>query len=90
MKGALITIASAGILAATAWMGANAQYGSPGQTYYTPGSGPPPYGVPAQPWEWHAAPGPSKRGNMCVKHTDPLRGYGFQEPCPPPKKGAKK
>jgi hypothetical protein len=47
------------------------------------------YGYQA-PWEWHAAPGPSKRGNMCVKHTDPLRGYGFQEPCPPPKKGAKK
>jgi hypothetical protein len=47
------------------------------------------YGYQA-PWEWHASPGPSKRGNMCVKHTDALRGYGFQEPCPPPKKGAKK
>jgi hypothetical protein len=42
------------------------------------------------PWEWHAAPGPSKRGGMCVKHTDALRGYGYQEPCPPPKKAAKK
>jgi hypothetical protein len=64
---------------------------APGGTAYAPGSGPPPYTVPSQayaqgPWEWHAAPGPSKRGNMCVKHTDPLRGYGFQEPCPPPKK----
>jgi hypothetical protein len=25
-----------------------------------------------------------------VKHTDALRGYGYHEPCPPPKKGAKK
>jgi hypothetical protein len=41
------------------------------------------------PWEWHAGPGPSKRGNMCVKHTDAGRGYGYQEPCPP-KKAAKK
>jgi hypothetical protein len=53
----------------------------------------PPYrGAPVAqgPWEWHAGPGPSKRGNMCVKHTDPTRGYGYQEPCPPPKKAAKK
>jgi hypothetical protein len=53
----------------------------------------PPYrGAPVaqQPWEWHAAPGPSKRGSMCVKHTDAMRGYGYQEPCPPPKKAAKK
>jgi hypothetical protein len=47
------------------------------------------YGAQA-PWEWHAAPGPSKRGNMCVKHTDAMRGYGYQEACPPPKKAAKK
>jgi hypothetical protein len=32
-----------------------------------------------------AAPGPNKRGGMCVTHTDPLRGYGFQSPCPAPK-----
>jgi hypothetical protein len=67
---------------------------SGGALVYTPGSGPPPYDVPRQtlnhPWEWHAAPGPSKRGSMCVKHTDALRGYGYHEPCPPPKKGAKK
>jgi hypothetical protein len=25
---------------------------------------------------------------MCVTHTDPLRGYGFQAPCPAPKKAA--
>jgi hypothetical protein len=35
----------------------------------------------AGPWEWHAAPGPNKRGNMCITHTDPLRGYGFQGEC---------
>jgi hypothetical protein len=44
------------------------------------------------PWEWHAGPGPSKRagGTMCVTHTDINRGYGYQAPCPPPKKAAKK
>jgi hypothetical protein len=56
---------------------------------YTPGSGPPPYDVSRQayaqqgsgPWEWYGAPGPNKRGNMCVTHVDPLRGYGFQAAC---------
>jgi hypothetical protein len=53
---------------------------------YTPGSGPPPYDVQRsayanQPWEWHGAPGPNRRGNMCVTHTDPLRGYGYQAAC---------
>jgi hypothetical protein len=56
---------------------------------YTPGSGPPPYDVSRQvyasqssgSWEWHAAPGPNKRGNMCITHTDPMRGYGFQGEC---------
>ena len=130
MKRALITIATVGILAPTAWVGeANAQYMGgapapaysaapaygPSQTYapsrkyarrayrrsarapqpsggnlvYTPGSGPPPYDVSRQvyasqssgPWEWHAAPGPNKRGNMCITHTDPMRGYGFQGEC---------
>jgi hypothetical protein len=83
MKRALIAIASVGILASTVWvMGANAQYGSP-----TPAYGPSPaYG----PWEWYGPPGPKKRGNMCVKDVDATRGYGIQEPCPPPKKGAKK
>jgi hypothetical protein len=41
-----------------------------------------------KPWEWHGAPGPNRRGNMCVTHTDPLRGYGFQAACPAPKKAA--
>jgi hypothetical protein len=136
MKRALITIATVGILAPTAWVGANAQYSSPppgygpspaygpsqgynpsqgyspsqrysrrayrrsarrtyrGSTVYTPGSGPPPYAVSAQtyaaesqgPWEWHAGPGPSKRGGMCVTHTDINRGYGYQAACPPPKR----
>jgi hypothetical protein len=53
-----------------------------------PGNTSGPYGYQA-PWEWHAGPGPSRRGNMCVKHTDIGRGYGYQEPCPP-KKAAKK
>jgi hypothetical protein len=71
-------------------------YGTPPRTYggnvaYTPGSGPPPYDVQRsasanQPWEWHGAPGPNRRGNMCVTHTDPLRGYGYQAACPPPKR----
>jgi len=64
---------------------------APGGVVYTPGSGPPPYDVarsPAgnQPYEWHAAPGPNRRGNMCITHTDPLRGYGYQSACPPPKR----
>ena len=53
----------------------------------------PPYrGAPVAqgPWEWRAGPGPNKRGGMCVKHVDIGRGYGYQEPCPPPKKAAKK
>jgi len=45
------------------------------------------YGAQA-PWEWHGAPGPNRRGNMCVTHTDPLRGYGWQGPCPGAKKAA--
>ena len=45
------------------------------------------YGAQA-PWEWHGAPGPNRRGNMCVTHTDPLRGYGYQAPCPAPKAAA--
>jgi hypothetical protein len=60
-----------------------------GNTAFTPGSGGPPYAVTtgsyaansAQPNEWYAAPGPNRRGNMCITHTDSLRGYGFQEPC---------
>ena len=69
-------------------------YGTPPATYagntaFTPGAGPPPYAVStgsyaansAQPNEWYAAPGPNRRGNMCVTHTDSLRGYGFQAPC---------
>src|SRR5262249_61000491 len=60
-----------------------------GRTAFTPGSGGPPYAVTpgsyaansAQPNEWYAAPGPNRRGNMCITHTDSLRGYGFQAPC---------
>jgi hypothetical protein len=42
----------------------------------------------AQPWEWHAGPGPERRGNMCLAHTDMNRGYGYQKPCPAPKAAA--
>jgi len=64
---------------------------SNGGVAYTPGSGPPPYDVARSgygnaPFEWHAAPGPNRRGNMCITHTDPLRGYGYQAACPPPKR----
>src|SRR5215813_1907400 len=60
-----------------------------GRTAFTPGSGGPPYAVTpgsyaansAQPNEWYAAPGPNRRGNMCITHTDSLRGYGYQSPC---------
>jgi hypothetical protein len=85
MKLALITGLS-GLAMAAGVVAANSQ------ANINPNLYPPYQGAPAaqQPYEWHAAPGPNKRGNMCVKHTDPLRGYGFQEPCPPPKKGAKK
>jgi hypothetical protein len=69
-------------------------YGAPpavysGGTAFTPGSGGPPYAVTpgsyaansAQPNEWYAGPGPMRRGNMCVTHTDIGRGCGYQEPC---------
>ena len=46
-----------------------------------------PYGAQA-PWEWHAGPGPERRGNMCLSHVDINRGYGFQKPCPAPAKAA--
>jgi hypothetical protein len=85
MKHALI-FASAGILASTAWVvAANAQANINPNVY--PGNTSGPYGAQA-PWEWHGAPGPNKRGNMCVTHTDPMRGYGYQAPCPAPKAAA--
>ena len=46
------------------------------------------YGVRSAPYEWYAAPGPMKRGNMCVTHVDTTRGYGFQQACPAPKGAA--
>jgi hypothetical protein len=45
------------------------------------------YGAQA-PWEWHAGPGPERRGGMCLSHVDINRGYGFQKPCPAPKAAA--
>ena len=47
------------------------------------------YGAQA-PWEWHAGPGPMRRGNKCVEHVDLNRGYGFQKDCPAPKGAAPK
>jgi hypothetical protein len=44
--------------------------------------------TPGGAWEWHAGPGPERRGNMCLKHVDINRGYGYQAPCPAPKKVA--
>jgi hypothetical protein len=79
MKRALL-VAAMGILASTGWaVSANAQADVNPNLY-------PNRAAPAQQgWEWQAAPGPNKRGGMCVTHTDALRGYGFQSPCPTPK-----
>jgi hypothetical protein len=80
MKRALI-VAAMGILASAGWaVSANAQADINPNLY-------PNRAAPAaqQGWEWQAAPGPNKRGGMCVTHTDALRGYGFQSPCPAPK-----
>jgi hypothetical protein len=86
MKRALIAIASVGFLTSTAWVvAANAQANINPNVY--PGNTSGQYGAP-QKWEWYAAPGPSKRGSMCVTHVDSTRGYGFQRPCPAPKAAA--
>ena len=85
MKRAL-TIATVGILASTAWVvAANAQANMNPNVY--PGNTSERYGQTA-PWEWHAGPGPNKRGNMCLTHVDLNRGYGYQAPCPAPAKAA--
>ena len=79
MKRALI-VASVGILASTVWVAAaNAQ-----ANINQPGA----RGASQAGWDWYAAPGPNKRGNMCVTHVDSTRGYGFQQPCPAPKAAA--
>src|SRR5215471_17178900 len=86
MKRAL-TIATVGVLASTVWVvSANAQANINPNVY--PGNTSGRYGAPAQPYEWYGAPGPNKRGNMCVTHVDPMRGYGYQAPCPAPKAAA--
>ena len=66
-------------------MAANAQANINPNVYRGNTSGP--YGAQA-PWEWHAGPGPNKRGGMCVTHTDLNRGYGYQAACPAPKAAA--
>src|SRR6516225_4424642 len=85
MKRALI-VASVGALASTVWVvSANAQANINPNVY--PGNTSERYGGQA-PYEWYGAPGPNKRGNMCVTHVDPMRGYGYQSPCPAPKAAA--
>ena len=85
MKRALI-VASMGVLASTVWVvSANAQANINPNVYRGNTSGP--YGAQA-PWDWYAGPGPERRGNMCLSHVDINRGYGFQKPCPAPKKAA--
>jgi hypothetical protein len=85
MKRALM-VASVGFLASTAWVvAANAQANINPNVYPANTSGP--YGSPS-PWEWHAGPGPERRGSMCLVHTDINRGYGWQKPCPAPKAAA--
>ena len=64
---------------------ANAQANINPNVYPSNTSGP--YGSPS-PWEWHAGPGPERRGSMCLVHTDMNRGYGFQKACPAPKAAA--
>ena len=87
MKRALITVATVGLLTSTAWVvAANAQANVNPNVY--PGNISGPYGAPQAPWQWHAGPGPNKRGAMCVTHVDLNRGYGYQAPCPAPKKAA--
>src|SRR5262249_23207425 len=40
--------------------------------------------VAEQPWEWHATPGPIRRGNRCAGDVDSGRGYGYMKDCPAP------
>ena len=84
MKRALI--AGLGILAMIVGVeAANAQANiNPNLYPVTPGA----RGAPQAGWDWYAAPGPNKRGSMCVSHVDSTRGYGFQGPCPAPKAAA--
>src|SRR6201982_2230085 len=46
-----------------------------------------PYGSPS-PWEWHAGPGPERRGSMGLVHTDINPGYGGAKPSAAPKAAA--
>jgi hypothetical protein len=84
MKRALI--AGLGVLALIVGVqAANAQANINPNQY--PGNAGERYGATGN-YEWYAAPGPMKRGNMCVEHVDSTRGYGVQKPCPAPKGAA--
>jgi len=44
--------------------------------------------VAEQPWEWHATPGPIRRGSRCAVDVDAGRGYGYIKDCPAPQASA--
>ena len=83
-----VLIAGLGVLALIVGVqAANAQANINPNQY--PGNAGERYGATGNaPYEWYAAPGPMKRGNMCIEHVDSTRGYGVQKPCPAPKGAA--
>ena len=84
MKHALI-VASVGILTSTfGVVSANAQADINPNIYPTSRGAP----VAQQPWEWHAGPGPVRRGGRCVADVDVNRGYGYMKDCPAPQAAA--
>src|SRR5258708_32862140 len=44
--------------------------------------------VAEQPWEWHATPGPTRRGSQCAVDVDAGRGCWYLKDCPPPQASA--
>jgi hypothetical protein len=84
MKRALI--AGLGVLALIVGVqAANAQANINPNLY--PGNTSERYGVTA-PWEWHATPGPIRRGSQCAVDVDSGRGYGYMKDCPAPQASA--
>jgi len=79
MKRALITIATVGILAPTAWVaGANAQYGAPAPAY-----GPAPAYAPAPTYAPAPAYGPSRRYARRAYRRSARQTYGAPPGAPP-------
>ena len=80
MKRTLIgSLSVLAMIAAT--QAANAQANINPNVY--PGNTSGPYGAQG-PWEWHAGPGPIRRGNKCVADVDINRGYSYMKDCPAP------